>query len=379
MQGPGRGEESTPSTILEGFTPNAWGVDSHWVTEMACDSATSPPWLWPSPLRVSCIHLLCFTLEGEVSKTGLWCAGVQQISHRMSRPRWDVGRELLLTLKPSTVFIPSTQQFGRWPREDPTSFTKGGRCPEAAKSQVTTSSYRNHCLSKLTPAISTLSLLGKKGSNFTPSHTETSQQPCWVPCRLPPMQQWGSSSPVILKMGHLKLKETSVPPWEGLNIPTGPQTVPFSVVALWQEILAQLARRLLPANPHEHVSMRAEHGLPQGEVEGSCRVRSHPLVYFLHTHTEFSQFLCLWRPLPNVLTTGNSLHCRQGRGQQVLLLLLCLLACQDIFTQKPLSLSRLWLLWGTCWRLTPLGMGRENVSWCLWLLLSPHCCEGLAG
>ncbi|XP_009889012.1 PREDICTED: probable G-protein coupled receptor 132 [Charadrius vociferus] len=102
---------------------------------MACDSATSLPRLWPSPLRVSCIHLLRFTLEGEVSKTSLWCAGVQQLSHRSD----------------------------------------------------------------------------------------------------------GSDS----------------------------RTSPY--VALWQEILAQLAQRPLPANPHEHVSVRAEYGLPQGEVEGSRR------------------------------------------------------------------------------------------------------------
>lgn len=144
MQSPGGGEKSAPSTTLEGFFAKAQGVDSCWVTEMVCHCATSPPWLLPSPSRMIRIDLLCFTSEGEVSKTTLWCAGVQKLSHwsdvsesrtssRMRRPRWGLGREPLLTLKPSTIFIPSTQQFCRWPREGPTSFTKGGRCPEAAK------------------------------------------------------------------------------------------------------------------------------------------------------------------------------------------------------------------------------------------------------
>uniref|UniRef100_A0A663F8P2 Uncharacterized protein n=1 Tax=Aquila chrysaetos chrysaetos TaxID=223781 RepID=A0A663F8P2_AQUCH len=92
--------------------------------------------------------------------------------------------EPLLTLKSSTLFIPSTQRFGRWPREDPTSSTKGGRCPEAAKPQVTTSHYHSCRFSRLTPATSTLSLLGKKGSNLTPSQAETLRQP-------PALIEWG--------------------------------------------------------------------------------------------------------------------------------------------------------------------------------------------
>lgn len=153
---------------------------------MVCNCAAS--WLSPSASRTCCIHLPCLTSEGEVSRTALWCAGLQQLSHRSDapesrtssrtlRPRREPGREPLLTLKSSTLFIPSTQGLAGGPEKTPPHPPRvaGAQRQQNLKSPpaITTAVV----FSRLTPATSTLSLLGKKGSNFTPSHAETLRQP----------------------------------------------------------------------------------------------------------------------------------------------------------------------------------------------------------
>lgn len=158
-----------------------------------CDCAASSPWLSPSASRMGCADLLCFTLEGEISKSAPRCVGIQRLSHQseaselrtsshMPCSRWGLGRELLLTLKWSTPFTPTSphNSLVGSPEKNTPHSPRVADAQRQQKTHVTASPYHNHHFSKLTPAISTLSLLGKKGSNFTPSHTETLRQPWWA-------------------------------------------------------------------------------------------------------------------------------------------------------------------------------------------------------
>lgn len=117
-------EENTPSTSLKGFVCNTLRLDCWSVAETACSSATFPTWLLLFPLRISFIHLLCFTLEVKVSKEplhymGSWSShtGWTQAEDKLSYVTCQVrsGTEISADPEDKTCFYPSMQLFGLWP------------------------------------------------------------------------------------------------------------------------------------------------------------------------------------------------------------------------------------------------------------------------
>lgn len=101
----------------------------------------------------------------------------------------------------------------------------------------------------------------------------------------------------------------------------------------------------------------------QGEVEGSAG------VLLPHTQDFLSSSVCgapFQMSLPQQ-TAYSAASAREGRYHPPLP---HLLTCQNIFTQKLLSTSRLWLHWGSQWKRTPLNTGQEVLSWCLQLWLA---------